>query len=604
MLPRSLATAAAARLRIEDPIEFALKRSRSVQEVLEVHQAHLQDFEGMHIASLWSRMEGTSDAHGPYLDTEAGHALVEHSVELIHRGALSSAHLSRVARGAVSAGRRDHALLDAIVANADVEDVGPRELSDFAWALATAAHTPHAFFDTLAASAARRVDEMDEEQLARFALAYASTGHPAPLLFDAIGIAAASRYTSEVGVVQGTLTKSPIEALPNLAWAFATVGRTTPQLFGAIAAAAAPRVREMQPPALARLAWAFAAARHTAPTLFEGLGRRAKARARAMSSDDVARTAWAFASAGHADRTTPALFSALADAMWIRRSECTVHALADFAWGSAYLNHRDPRLFDAIAAATAPRVHEMQPHALARLAWAFASADHPAPTLFGPAFVAACDASARAVTAAAPPSEPPSAIPSELPSGVLSEEAHCQWHAWQLWVCEGSSASAHPLALSADLSARCRDAFEAAEAAAAAALPSTVQHELASALNSLPGCQVLAEGVVTASGYQLTHTVRWDVPNVPVAEIAVEIARPSDHAGVQPTGATRLRLRQLRRLDGWLVLSVPPWEWEALGGDTERQRSFLEKQLTTVALDGRDPYAHLVTPLYQLRLDI
>ena len=585
-LPRSLGTATASRLRLEDPIEFALMRSRGVRALMEVHEAHSKDFEGMHIASLWSRMEKwTGSSHGGHLMSDAGDTLVAHSIELIGNGALSSAHLIQVARGAVTAGRTDPALLDAIVAHADIARVPPHALSDISWALATAGYTSQAFFDVLATSAARQVDQLDEFHLARVAAAHASVGHTAPSLFDAIATAATRLYATE----QGHLRKPPVEAMPDLAWAFATAGQEAPRLFDAIATSAAPRVRELQPHALARLAWAFASAGHAAPVLFDGIGRRARAVARGMPLHDLARTAWAFATAGHADHnTTPALFASLADAFLARQSEWTMHSLADFAWACAYLDHRDPRLFDAIAAAAAPRVRELQPHALARLAWAFAAADHAAPVLFDSAFTAACDEAACGREGACP----------------LSPEHLCQLHAWQLWHCEETSELEQHAWTSPDLSARCRRAFEAAASAAEDEHTDQLRRELVTVLETLPGCTLRREAVVTASGYRLAHVVHWDVPNVPNAEIGVEIAGPPRYAGTTPTGVTQLRLRQLRSLDDWLVLSVPHWEWAALEGDAQRQHSFLEEQLNLVALDGRDPYAHLVAPLYELRLDI
>ena len=53
-------------------------------------------------------------------------------------------------------------------------------------------------------------------------------------------------------------------------------------------------------------------------------------------------------------------------------------------------------------------------------------------------------------------------------------------------------------------------------------------------------------------------------------EVAVEVDGPSHFVGRTPTGATALKRRQLRAA-GWALLSVPYWEWNALGSKTAKQ---------------------------------
>jgi len=67
---------------------------------------------------------------------------------------------------------------------------------------------------------------------------------------------------------------------------------------------------------------------------------------------------------------------------------------------------------------------------------------------------------------------------------------------------------------------------------------------------------------------------------------------PSHFAGRDPTGATRLKRRQLQHL-GWRLVSVPYWDWDAQEhankSTQHRQRcEYLESSLglTTVSLSA------------------
>jgi hypothetical protein len=150
-------------------------------------------------------------------------------------------------------------LLDVIAAEAAgrVRDFNPQELSNTAWAFATAGHVAPALLNAIAAEAAGRVREFNQQELTNTAWAFATAGHAAPALLDAIAVEATERV--------GDFNE---QGLSNTAWAFATAGHAAPVLLDAIAADAAGRVGDFTPQALANTAWACAVADSSADALF------------------------------------------------------------------------------------------------------------------------------------------------------------------------------------------------------------------------------------------------------------------------------------------------------------------------------------------------
>ena len=75
------------------------------------------------------------------------------------------------------------------LANAAMPKVGKfneQDLSNTAWAYATAKHPVPALFDAMANAAMPKVGEFKAQELSNTAWAYATAEHPAPALFDAI----------------------------------------------------------------------------------------------------------------------------------------------------------------------------------------------------------------------------------------------------------------------------------------------------------------------------------------------------------------------------------------------------------------------------------
>ena len=239
---------------------------------------------------------------------------------------------------------------------------------------------------------------------------------------------------------------------------------------------------------------------------------------------------WAFATAGHA---APVLLDAIATAAEPRLREFKPQELANTVWAFATTGHAAPELLEAIATAAEPRLGDLNAQDLANTAWAFAAADHLAPALFDShsTFVQLCAERSLAL--------------KEL----------CQLHQWQLWR-EEHGATWPPLPPA--LAQRCRAAFISEEGA-----PSELQRDVVASLRALELAP--REEVRTPQGYSLDAVVGHGG-----REVAIEVDGPSHFCGRTPTGATALKRRQLRAT-GWVLLPVPYWEWNDLGGSSARQ---------------------------------
>jgi len=387
-----------------------ISKSERAQELLALHQLHGHAFDRLNLATCWSRLGRVSPADRGELQANNGarlfalreqtslqvqtfnarsvsttlHALAKlaipgpawslwverEGVALTRVRDCNPQELSNTAWAFATAGLAAPALFDAIAAEAAsrVRHFNPQNMANTAWACATAGHGALALFDTIAPEAARRLCDFTPQNLANTAWAFAKAGHGATALFDALAVEAASRVRD-----------FDPQALANTAWAFATAGHAAPALFDATAAEAVRRVRDCNPQDLANTAWAFATAGRAAPAFFDAMAAEAARHMRDFNPQGLANTAWAFATAGHA---APTLFDAIAAEAVRRVCDFKTQALANTAWAFATAGDAAPALFDAIAAEAARRVRGFDPQELAKTTWAFAKAGYGAPALF------------------------------------------------------------------------------------------------------------------------------------------------------------------------------------------------------------------------------
>ena len=193
----------------------------------------------------------------------------------------------------------------------------------------------------------------------------------------------------------------------------------------------------------------------------------------------------------------------------------------------------------------APAVKSVMGHcssqALANIAWAYAVANVNDPLLFKKDFVAALQAKANDF------------VPENL----------SQLHQWQLWQDELKLGINLPLALSD----KCRQAFVSESYQS-----SRLQHDVVSVLSSIG--MLPEEEVLTASGYRLDATVE-----VNGMKVGIEVDGPLHFINREATGSTLLKRRQVNKLDGIRIVSVPYWDWDnfAMKDQTKKQKYLRSK---------------------------
>ena len=149
-------------------------------------------------------------------------------------------------------------------------------------------------------------------------------------------------------------------------------------------------------------------------------------------------------------------------------------------------------------------------------------------------------------------------------------------HQWQLcMMLETGTVRPQPHLLRHELRQQCRSAMQGAEVH-----PSLLQRSVAAVAGKLlSGFE--EEVVEPLTGYSLDVALRS-------SRVAIEVDGPShfvrdtggDHL---PNGPTLLKERLLRAAD-WRVVSVPFYEWDALGNSREAQRDYLRRRLADAGL--------------------
>jgi len=427
-------------------------------------------------------------------------------------------------------------LFDAVAKTAAprLHEFNPQALSNTAWAFATAGHPAPALFNGLAKAALPQLHTFNPQDFANTAWAFATAGHPAPALFNGLAKAALPQ-----------LHKFKPQQLSNLAWAYAKAEHDAPYLYDIIAKVAIPKLRTFNPQALSSTAWAFATAGHPAPALFNGLAKAALPQLHTFNPQALSNTAWAFATAGH---PAPALFNGLAKAALPQLQKFKPQELSNLAWAYARMNHEEARLFECIARNVAPQLLEVESRQLANFAWSYATFDFQAEVLFG------TNSPFRNLCAAR--------------TASFSHEGLCQLHQWQLWRHENCIYDDFPV----DLQHRCHKAFTEVKGQ-----PSNLQSKVVNVLTILDDISDVQEEVQMASGYSVDAMVTFQDRT-----IGIEVDGPSHFVGRThaPKGPTRLKRRQLWKLDNLHLLSIPYWKWD--GKSEDELKKYLQTELSRV----------------------
>ena len=295
---------------------------------------------------------------------------------------------------------------------------------------------------------------------------------------------------------------------------------------------------------LSNCVWAYSKLDIPAPTLFSKVAKevehRDKSGKEVFSPQSLTNLVWSFAMAKAPD--CDSLFKAVASQI-IRRSNLKrfkPQELSNISWSyanaTAAVSPPDRgSLFKKIAAELAGR-HDWRPfssHHMATIAWSFATVNHRAPMVFNPAFNNALHIKIEEFS------------PMELSQLY-------QWHLWQTVEMRGSGLN-HPVLIS-----KCYTAFASQQSKVY-----SVQRDVICTLQSL-GLRPKSE-VLTKHGFRVDATV---VVEGRIVGIEVILRRhvigdkPSNH---KPTGGTLMKRRQLASVEKIKLISIPYYEWDALG---------------------------------------
>ncbi len=373
--------------------------------------------------------------------------------------AFKAQELSNVAWAFATAGQRSDEVF-AVVADVAIprlRDFTSQGLTNLVWSHATAAVSNAELFDAIAARVEQSASTFSTQGLANTAWAYATAGHAAPKLFDTV-----RRYA--LPAVR-TMTS---QEMSNLLWAYATAERPAADLVVAIGAqvrtlAPSPTLIGSHPTACLRPG---AAARdHCATTACPPRAHRPQVLLRApeFNEQELANTAWAYATL---DVAPDGVFDALAARGALSARHMTPQGLAMIAWAFAHASHPAPRLFDAVARSSRHQMADFDESSLSLLAWSFAAADMPSDTLFDGAarFVERCD---------------------EL--GCNAPFTLHQLHQWQLWRdCRATAGLGTWPSLGDELRIRCAASFSDLEGTPSALQDTASQIALASPLRPRP----------------------------------------------------------------------------------------------------------------------
>ena len=261
-----------------------------------------------------------------------------------------------------------------------------------------------------------------------------------------------------------------------------------------------------------------------------------------FSSQALANTVWAYATVG---ALHPPLFEMVANHIVSSNilDRFNPQDLANTLWAYASMGIANEQLFTLCTPKAAKFFDSFNSQGVANMAWAYAVADVEVPTLFNDHFFDACISSMERFEIA----------------GSL------QLYQWHLWRINEKSSTGLP----DDLSQRCFEIFISKEPTVSRFQADVVAQLLAIGLNP-------KEEVLLGSGYRIDAIVE-----VGGKTIGVEVDGPSHFIGMSkcPTGSTILKRRQVPKIDGIELVSVPYWEWDKPGQNEAKKQQYLRKLL-------------------------
>ena len=165
-----------------------LGKSRDLPELLSMQRRHGDQFNEFHLSAFWSKFKALARGErGTYRDSIA--PVCEQTVRMLpelHARSVSTIAHALAKAGLVGTGPWEsvwEALPEAVRRLRG--SFNPQDLSNTAWAFATAGHEAPALFKAISAEAVhRRLGGFDEQALSNTAWAFAPTGHTSHELFN------------------------------------------------------------------------------------------------------------------------------------------------------------------------------------------------------------------------------------------------------------------------------------------------------------------------------------------------------------------------------------------------------------------------------------
>ena len=254
----------------------------------------------------------------------------------------------------------------------DATWAGPRQLANMAHALAkldpaaarqdATVREELAALSTIARASSQRCHEFNTQELSNTAWAFATAGCVEPRLFEAIAKEAE----------QMARDFNPQE-LANTLWAFAKLGAKAPAMFEKLGDAAIHRAEAFTPQNISNTAWSFAKAGLAHARVFEVLAKVGAKKIPTFSVQALSNTAWAYATNRHLSE--PEFFERLGDVAARKVPDFSPNALADTTWSFVTLEVPHVGLLNAVGDFLVRRADYFAPAALAKFAYAFRAAD-------------------------------------------------------------------------------------------------------------------------------------------------------------------------------------------------------------------------------------
>ncbi|CAJ1350094.1 unnamed protein product, partial [Effrenium voratum] len=260
---------------------------------------------------------------------------------------------------------RDARLMGAITSSivAAVDTLGPQNVANAVWALATLRHRQSPVLEVMAARAAAGVADFISQELANSVWAFAKLHFRSDPLMAAFCAEAMRRMQDE---------SSDFDAmcLASISWAFATLGYWDEELLDATGQRLEKCLASCKTQELSNLAWGFAtlAARQHMATL-SAIAGAAVQRIHEFEQQHITNTAWSLA------RLAVVYLPFMEAASGIVREKAhqfDVQGLSNSVWCFAKVLHHGEPACEAIARAAVARAAELTSQEMGNTSWAFA----------------------------------------------------------------------------------------------------------------------------------------------------------------------------------------------------------------------------------------